>query len=51
MSSYPTLKNCLFGAVSLTKNNDIDEQKYSGCGIGFDRDREISFGNEFGKIA
>ena len=22
-SNYPTLKNCLFGAVSLTKNTDI----------------------------
>ena len=24
ISSYPTLENCLFGAVSLTKNADID---------------------------
>ena len=24
-SSYPTLENCLFGAVSLTKNADIDQ--------------------------
>ena len=24
ISSYPTLKNCLFEAVSLTKNADID---------------------------
>ena len=24
ISSYPTLENCLFGAVSLTKNVDID---------------------------
>ena len=23
ISSYPTLDNCLFGEVSLTKNNDI----------------------------
>ena len=23
ISSYPTLENCFFGAVSLTKNNDI----------------------------
>ena len=29
ISSYPALENCLFGAVSLTKNiNDIDEYKY-----------------------
>ena len=23
--SYPTLENCLFGAVSLTKHIDIDQ--------------------------
>ena len=33
----PTLVNCLFGAVSITKNTDIDKSKYSGYGIGFDR--------------
>ena len=33
----PVLLNCLFGAVSLTKNVDIDKYKYSGYGIGFDR--------------
>ena len=27
ISSYPTLENCLFGAVSLTKNTDIDQYK------------------------
>ena len=27
----------MFGAVSLTKNADIDKYKYSGYGIGFDR--------------
>ena len=32
-----TLKNCLFGAVTLTKNTDIDRYEYSGYGIGFDR--------------
>ena len=37
ISSYPTLKNCLFGSVSLTKNPDIDKYKYSQHGIGFDR--------------
>ena len=26
----PTLKNCLFGAVTVTKNADIDKYKYSG---------------------
>ena len=29
-----TLENCLFGAVSLTKNAGIDRYKYSGYGIG-----------------
>ena len=29
VSSYPTLKNCLFGAVQLTKNTDIDKYGYS----------------------
>ena len=33
----PTLVNCLFGAVSIIKNADIDKNKYSGYGIGFDR--------------
>ena len=35
--SDPTIKNCLFGAVTLTKNADIDKYRYSGYGIGFDR--------------
>ena len=34
--SSVTLPNCLFGAVRLTKNTDIDKYKYSGYGIGFD---------------
>ena len=43
----PTLKNCLFGAVTLTKNADIDKYGYSGYGIGFD---SFSFpGGEFGQ--
>ena len=33
----PTLVNCLFGAVSLTKNADIDKYKYCGYDIGFFR--------------
>ena len=49
ISSYPTLENCLFGAVSLTKNADIDKYKYSGYGIGFDRHGAFSFGNGLGK--
>ena len=35
-SSDPTIKNCLFGAVTLTKNADIEKDKYSRYGIGFD---------------
>ena len=37
ISDYPTLENCLFGAVRLTKNADINKYKYSGYGIEFDR--------------
>ena len=39
----PTLKNCLFRAVTLTKNTDIDKCKYSGYGIGFDTRPSFSF--------
>ena len=39
----PTLKNCLFGAVTLTKNTDIDKYKYSGYWIGFDRRSSFYF--------
>ena len=39
----PTLKNCLFGAVTLNKNTDIDKYGYSGYGIGFDRRSSFSF--------
>ena len=39
----PTLNNCLFGAVTLTKNAVIDKHKYSGYGIGFDRRSSFSF--------
>ena len=43
-----TLKNCLFGAVTLTKNADIDG--YSGYGIGFHRRSRFSFpGGGFGQ--
>ena len=48
-SSYPTLENCLYGAVTWTKNIDIDECRYSGYGIGFDRKGTFSLGNGFGK--
>ena len=50
ISSYPTLKNRLFGAVSLNKNADIDQYKYSGYGTGCDRKGEFSFGSRgFGR--
>ena len=39
----PTLENCLFGAVNLIKNADIDKYGYSGYGIGFDRKGSFSF--------
>ena len=48
ISSYPTLENCFFGAVSLTKHVDINQ--FSGYGIGFDKKGEFSFGNGFGKM-
>ena len=48
-SDDPTLKNCLFGAVTLTKNGDIDKYGYSGYGIGFDRRSIFTFpGGGFG---
>ena len=38
------LENCLFGAVTLTKNaDDIDKYRYSGYGTGFDRKSHFSF--------
>ena len=47
----PTLKSCLFGAVTLTKNTDIDKYGYSGYGIGFERRSSFSFPNGgFGQI-
>ena len=50
ISDYPTLENCLFGSVKLTKYPDIDKYKNSGYGIGFDRHGEFSFGTRgFGR--
>ena len=41
---------CLFGAVTLTKNADIDKYGYSGYGIGSDRKSSFSFpGGGFGQ--
>ena len=49
-SDDPTLKNCLFGTVRLTKNVDIDKYQYSSYGVGFDRKSSFSFpGGEFGQ--
>ena len=41
--SNPTLINCLFGAVTLTKNADLEKHGYSGYGIGFERRSSFSF--------
>ena len=49
ISSYPTFKNCMVGAVSLTKHNDTDECKYSVYVTGFDRKGTFSVGNGFGR--
>ena len=42
-NSDPTLKNCLFGAVTSTKNADIDKYCYSSYGIGFDIRSRFTF--------
>ena len=48
--SDPTTTDCLFGAVTLTKNGDIEKYKYSGYGIGLDRRSSFSFtGGGFGQ--
>ena len=48
--SDPTLKKCLFGAVTLTKNVDINKYGYSGYCNGFDRRSRFPFpGGEFGQ--
>ena len=43
ISDYPALRNCLFGALKLIKNADIDKSWYSGYWIGFDRHVSFSF--------
>ena len=48
----PTLKNCLFSAVTLAlaKNTNIEKYGYSDYGIGFDRRSAFSFpGDGFGQ--
>ena len=49
VNTRPTLVNCLLGAVSITKNADIDKNKHSGYGTGFDRGTIYSVGNGFGR--
>ena len=39
--SFP-LYNCLFGAVKLTKNVNLDKYGYSGYGTGFEALSEFS---------
>ena len=48
-SNYPTLETCLFGAVKLTRGNDIDNYKYIGYGSGFDRKGFFSVGDKVGR--
>ena len=50
ISNCATLENCLFGAVKLTKNANLDKYGCSGYGIGFDRHGSFSFpGTGLGK--
>ena len=50
ISNYPTLENCLFVAVKLTKNADIDKYGCFGYGTGFERHGSFSFsGTGFGR--
>ena len=42
-NSNLTVQNALFGAVSLTKNADVNKYKYSGSGYGIAFDRTSSF--------
>ena len=50
ISSYLTIENYLFSAVTLTKpNDDVDQYKYSGYGIGFDRNGVFSIDNKIGR--
>ena len=49
LSGYPTLENCLLGAVKLKKHVDVDLYKYSEYGIRFDIKRFYSIGYEIGR--
>ena len=48
-NSGVTLENCLFGAVKLTKNADIDKYKYYRYCIGFDSKGSFSHPSGYGK--
>ena len=49
-SNYPTSENCLFRAVKLTRDSDINNYEYLGYRIGFDRKSSFSFpGGGFGQ--
>ena len=45
----PNTRKFFVGAVKLGKNADIDNYKYSGEGIGFDRRGTFSVANKFNK--
>ena len=49
INSYPTIKNCLFGAVKLTKHIDVDLYKYFGYGTVFDRKGFFSIADEISR--
>ena len=49
ISSYPILESILSGTVSLIKNVDFDEYKYSGYDTGFDKKGTFSVGTGFGR--
>ena len=42
-NSNLTVQNALFGAVSLTKNANVNKYKYFGYGIAFDKASRFSF--------
>ena len=41
-----SLKNCLFGAANIAKNNDKSKWVYSGYRTAFDGKGEWNFGND-----
>ena len=50
ITSYPTLENCLFGAVKLTKNPDIDKYKYSGYALDLIEEESFHLGRDLVKM-